>query len=90
MSDIWVQSITHLNDMPRASTALKMLQQTASLVKPIMRRHGWVLPVLAEFFPDNPGLLGAFELKRTDRVLILEFVRTQSVILLLTVREPSC
>jgi hypothetical protein len=62
MSDIWVQSITHLKDMPRADTALEMLQKTASLVKPIMRRHRWVLPVLAEVFPDNPGLLGAFEL----------------------------
>ncbi|KAF5374890.1 hypothetical protein D9758_000541 [Tetrapyrgos nigripes] len=30
----------------------------ASLVKPIMRKHGWVLPALAEFFPDNPNLLG--------------------------------
>ncbi|KAG8896764.1 hypothetical protein FRC01_011630 [Tulasnella sp. 417] len=23
-----------------------------------MRKHGWVLPVLAEFYPENPGLLG--------------------------------
>ncbi len=23
-----------------------------------MRKRGWVLPVLAEFFPDNPNLLG--------------------------------
>jgi hypothetical protein len=23
-----------------------------------MRKHGWVLPVLAEFFPDSPNLLG--------------------------------
>jgi hypothetical protein len=62
MSDIWVQSISHLKDMPRADTALEMLKQTATLVKPIMRRHGWVLPVLAEFFPDDPNLLGAFGL----------------------------
>lgn len=88
MSDIWVQSITHLNNLPRADTALKMLQKTASLVKPIMRRHGWVLPVLAEFFPDNPGLLGAFKHKRSnDRVLIQGFVRTQSVIT--GVHDPS-
>ena len=24
-----------------------------------MRKHHWRLPALAEFFPDNPGLLGA-------------------------------
>jgi len=23
-----------------------------------MKAHGWVLPVLAEFFPKNPNLLG--------------------------------
>jgi len=58
MPDIWVQSFTHLKDMPRADTALELLKKTASLVKPIMRKHGWVLPVLAEFYPDNPSLLG--------------------------------
>ena len=58
MSDVWVRSFTHLKDMPRSETALEMLKKTASLVKPIMRKHGWVLPVLAEFFPDNHSLLG--------------------------------
>ena len=45
-------------DKPNADQALKLLQRTASLVKPIMRKHGWVLPVLSEFFPENPNLLG--------------------------------
>lgn len=54
-----MQSFTHLKDMPRASAALELLKKVATLVKPIMREHGWVLPVLAEFFPDNPSLLGA-------------------------------
>lgn len=36
-----------------------MLERIASLVKPIMRKHAWTLPVLAEFFPNNPNLLGA-------------------------------
>ncbi|KAJ2934341.1 hypothetical protein H1R20_g2788, partial [Candolleomyces eurysporus] len=35
-----------------------MLKKITSLVKPIMRNHGWVLPELSEFFPDNPNLLG--------------------------------
>lgn len=58
MKDIFVQSFTHLKDKPNADKALHMLQRVASLVKPIMRKRGWVLPVLAEFFPDNPNLLG--------------------------------
>uniref|UniRef100_A0A8H7Y6U7 WLM domain-containing protein n=1 Tax=Psilocybe cubensis TaxID=181762 RepID=A0A8H7Y6U7_PSICU len=58
MPDIFVQSFTHLKDKPNADKALHTLQRVASLVKPIMRKHNWVLPVLAEFFPDNPNLLG--------------------------------
>jgi hypothetical protein len=59
MSDTWVLSFTHLNDRPKADDALVMLQRVASLVKPIMRKHTWKLPVLAEFFPDQANLLGA-------------------------------
>jgi len=58
MPDVFVQSFTHLKDMKNADRALEMLQRVASLVKPIMRKKAWVLPVLAEFFPDNPALLG--------------------------------
>ena len=60
MTDLFVKSITHLKDRHRADNALRLLQRIASLVKPIMRKRGWVLPVLAEFFPDNPNLLGEF------------------------------
>lgn len=58
MTEVYVKSFTHLKDRHRAEDALKRLQRIASLVKPIMRKRGWVLPVLAEFFPDNPNLLG--------------------------------
>jgi len=58
MTDVYVKSFTHLKDRHRADDALKLLQKIASLVKPIMRKRGWVLPVLAEFFPDNPNLVG--------------------------------
>lgn len=61
MTDVYVKSFTHLKDRHRADDALKLLQRIASLVKPIMRKRGWVLPVLAEFFPDNPNLLGEFD-----------------------------
>lgn len=60
MTDIYVKSFTHLKDRRRADNALRLLQKVASLVKPIMRKRGWVLPVLSEFFPDNPNLLGEF------------------------------
>jgi hypothetical protein len=57
-TDIWVLSYEHLNGRPRSDRALTLLQKIASRVKPIMRNHSWRLPVLAEFFPDNPGLIG--------------------------------
>lgn len=58
MSDVFVKSFTHLKNRPKADQALPLLQRVASLVKPIMRKHGWVLPVLAEFFPESPNLVG--------------------------------
>ena len=58
-TDVWVLSYEHLKGLPNPDQALILLRKTASRVKPIMRKHGWRLPVLAEFFPDNPGLLGA-------------------------------
>jgi hypothetical protein len=57
-TDKFVLSYTHLKDRPKADQALPMLQKIASLVKPIMRKHGWVLPVLSEFFPESPNLIG--------------------------------
>ncbi|TDL28155.1 WLM-domain-containing protein [Rickenella mellea] len=53
-----VKEFTHLKDRPKSDKALPLLQRIASLVKPIMRKHSWTLPVLAEFFPDNPSLVG--------------------------------
>ncbi|KAF8240764.1 WLM-domain-containing protein [Tricholoma matsutake] len=57
MQESFVQSFTHLKDRPKSNRALEMLQRIASLVKPIMRKHSWTLPVLAEFFPESPNLL---------------------------------
>ncbi|KAG8996311.1 hypothetical protein FRB94_008401 [Tulasnella sp. JGI-2019a] len=56
-TDIWIQTFTHLKTKPREKEALAYLQRVASLVKPIMRKHKWRLPVLAEFFPANASLL---------------------------------
>lgn len=61
-TDVWVLSYEHLKGLPKPDQALTLLQRIASRVKPIMRKHGWRLPVLAEFLPDDPGLLGACSL----------------------------
>jgi hypothetical protein len=53
-----VRAFTHLASQPRAPEALHTLERIADLVQPIMKHHGWVLPVFAEFFPDNDRLLG--------------------------------
>ena len=58
MSQTFVKSFTHLKDQRNADKALPLLQRVASLVKPIIRKHGWVLPVLSEFFPESPNLMG--------------------------------
>lgn len=57
-TDSYVDTFQHLQGHPHADKALLLLQKVASLVKPIMRSHGWHLPLLSEFFPENPGLLG--------------------------------
>nr|GAT47439.1 predicted protein [Mycena chlorophos] len=58
-TDVFVKSFTHVKGPPKQeSRALEMLKRIASLVKPIMRKHGWVLPVLSEFFPQQSNLLG--------------------------------
>ncbi|KAF2164104.1 hypothetical protein M409DRAFT_68034 [Zasmidium cellare ATCC 36951] len=51
-------SYEHLQGLPRADSALTMLRKVASLVKPIMRKRGWRVQVLAEFLPPEQNLLG--------------------------------
>ncbi|KAG8779396.1 hypothetical protein FRC12_024299 [Ceratobasidium sp. 428] len=53
-----VRTFTHLAGQPHAPEALHLLKRICDLVSPVMRRHGWLLPVLAEFFPDDSRLLG--------------------------------
>lgn len=60
MSDTFVKSFTHLKGRPQEERALPMLQRIASLVKPIMRKHNFVLPVLSEFFPAQDNLIGLY------------------------------
>ena len=77
MSNIFVQSFSHLKDKRNADKALEILKRVASLVKPIMRKRNWVLPVLAEFFPDNANLLGIlvlFILKFLEQTRVLKLI----------------
>ncbi|KAI0684766.1 WLM domain-containing protein [Cytidiella melzeri] len=69
MSETLVKSHTHLKDRPHADKALHMLQRVASLVKPIMKKHKWVLPVLSEFFPESPNLVG-LNINRGEKILL--------------------
>ncbi|KAI9044151.1 metalloendopeptidase WSS1 [Aspergillus affinis] len=48
----------HDRHRPRESEALLVLRKVASLVKPIMRRRGWQVGTLSEFYPRDRSLLG--------------------------------
>lgn len=48
----------HLQGLPRGDTALTMLRKVASMVKPVMRKRGWKVQILAEFLPQEQNLLG--------------------------------
>lgn len=43
-----------LRGYPNEQKAMKLLRETASLVKPIMQKHGWRVPTLMEFW-ENPA-----------------------------------
>jgi hypothetical protein len=72
-TDKFVLSYTHLKDRPMSDQALPMLQKIASLVKPIMRKHAWVLPVLSEFFPESPNLIGELFLPQSMQFNVRSF-----------------
>ena len=56
--DPLIINYSHLRSESRSGDALVMLQKVASMVKPIMRARGWKVGELAEFYPDDPRLLG--------------------------------
>ncbi|BEJ13840.1 hypothetical protein CspHIS471_0310140 [Cutaneotrichosporon sp. HIS471] len=53
-----IGKFAHLPGRPKASEATPILEKIASQVKPIMKKRGWKVGVLGEFFPANPSLLG--------------------------------
>ena len=56
-SEFKMQRVTTLK-LPDQEEAQKLLEKVAWQVEPIMRKHGWTVPLLAEFLPKNEGLLG--------------------------------
>lgn len=44
--------------LSRPDVAMNTLQRAASLVKPLMRAHNFKVGLLAEFLPEEKGLLG--------------------------------
>ncbi|BGP23914.1 hypothetical protein JCM10295v2_002815 [Rhodotorula toruloides] len=53
-----VGTYTVLQSQPKSDEALALLKKIHSMVKPVMKKHGWFLPTLAEFFPGQENLPG--------------------------------
>lgn len=64
-----VLAYSHLGDFPRAADALLLLRRVASLVKPLMRARRWTVGELAEFYPDQPNLLG-LNVNKGQKILV--------------------
>jgi hypothetical protein len=58
LADYKVHQITVLPGRDGAAEARALLESVAKQVQPIMRRRRWRVPVLSEFAPKNPNLLG--------------------------------
>jgi hypothetical protein len=56
--DALIREYTHMREMPDEAYALNTLRKIASCVKPIMRKRGWKVGTLSEFYPDQNNLLG--------------------------------
>jgi hypothetical protein len=54
----YISTITPLKRKLRSDEALLLLQKVATLVKPLMKNHGFKIKTLTEFFPKDRCLLG--------------------------------
>lgn len=52
-----VHQVQELKKRDSRDEALKMLEQVARQVQPILRKREWTVPIVKEFFPGNPNLL---------------------------------
>ena len=53
-----IREFRSLKQLPRAEEALQMLRRIGGVVKPLMVKHSWELPLLGEFLPKQDNLLG--------------------------------
>ncbi|KAI8578533.1 hypothetical protein K450DRAFT_246241 [Umbelopsis ramanniana AG] len=53
-----IEEYKALKKKPKSDIALNLLKRLASQVAPIMKKRGWKVKQLAEFYPSNPSLLG--------------------------------
>ena len=58
--DSLISEYAHEKQLPREAEALLAIRKIASLVKPIMRARNWRVGTLAEFYPEQPNLLGIY------------------------------
>lgn len=63
-----IRDYTHMKELPQSDTALHTLKRLASCVKPIMRKRGWRVGMLCEFYPEQANLLGM--MKRTSHRVV--------------------
>ena len=55
--------------LPKSNEAKLLLEKIRNTVEPVMKRKKWTVKVLAEFYPDQPGLLG-MNVNRGQKILI--------------------
>ena len=53
-----VQKVTSLSKLPRAEEAIDLLNRLVRDCSPLMKRKGWTVKHLKEFYPKEEGLLG--------------------------------
>jgi hypothetical protein len=57
-SDICIQLIKHDLNVANSEDARIALERVSKLVTPLMKRRGWKVGCLMEFYPSNESLLG--------------------------------
>lgn len=64
-----IQSVKALTKFPNANEASKLLQRLVHATQALLIRKKWKVPLLTEFLPKNPGLLG-LNVNRGAKIMI--------------------
>jgi hypothetical protein len=73
-----INEYSFLKGWAREKEASHIIRKLGSCVKPIMRKRGWKVGVLAEFYPDERNLLGIVLSLVVDVLLIAHRLKCQS------------